>query len=61
MKPDRWARIKLIFSEAAEQPADKRAAFIRSLCDGDESLAMEIESLLDAHSQAGSFIEGPAI
>ena len=58
MKPERWARIKPIFYEAAEQPADERAAFIRSRCGDDESLASEIESLLGAHDQAGSFIEG---
>ena len=57
MKPERWARIKPIFYEAAEQPAQERAALIRSRCDGDESLALEIESLLEAHDQAGAFIE----
>ena len=56
MKPERWARIKPIFYEAAEQPADERSAFIRSRCGDDESLALEIESLLGAHDQAGSFI-----
>src|SRR5437773_6814827 len=60
MKPDRWARIKPIFYEAAEQPADERIAFIRSRCGGDESLALEIESLLSAHDQAGAFIEEPS-
>src|SRR5437773_7285872 len=58
MKPDRWALIKPIFSEAAEQPAAARAAFIRSRCNGDDLLVAEIESLLGAHDQAGPFIEG---
>ena len=58
MKPDRWALIKPIFAEAAEQPAPDRAAFIRSRCNGDDLLVAEIESLLGAHDQAGSFIEG---
>src|SRR2546425_411189 len=57
MKPERWAQIKSIFFAAAEQPADERAAFIRSQCNGDESLAVQIESLFAAHDQAGSFIE----
>lgn len=57
MNPDRWALIKPIFSEAAEQPAAERAAFIRSRFKGDDLLAAEIESLLSAHDQAGSFIE----
>src|ERR1041385_2563747 len=57
MNPERWARIKSIFYDAAEKPADQQAAFVRSRCDGDESLALEIESLLSAHEQAGEFIE----
>ena len=58
MKPERWAQIKSIFYEAAERPVPERAAFIRSRCGDDESLALEIESLLGAHDQAGAFIEG---
>ena len=61
MKPDRWARIKDIFSQAAEKRADERPVFIRFRCDGDESLAREIESLLAAHDQAHSFIESSAL
>lgn len=61
MRPERWARIKPIFYEAAEQALNERAAFIRSRCGGDESLALEIESLLSAHDQAGAFIEGTPI
>ena len=57
MDAERWARIKPIFYAAAERPADERAAFIRSQCDGDETLASEVESLLAAHDGAGSFIE----
>ena len=57
MDAERWAQIKTIFSAAAGRPADERAAFIRSECNGDESLAVEVESLLAAHERAGSFIE----
>ena len=57
MDAERWARIKSVFYTAAERPADERPAFIKSQCDGDESLASEVESLLAAHDGAGSFIE----
>src|SRR5690349_12392045 len=57
MRPDQWARIKPIFAEAAERPSAERPDFIKSRCDGDESLVAEIESLLGAYDQAGSFIE----
>jgi serine/threonine protein kinase len=60
--PDRqtWARINEIFHEALERPADQRAAFIRGAAAGDERLAHEVQSLLDAHERAGEFIERPA-
>ena len=57
MNPEQWAQIKPIFHEAAERPVTERSAFIRSRCGDDESLAVEIESLLGAHDRAGSFIE----
>lgn len=57
MKPDQWARIKPIFAEAAERPSSERPEFIKSQCDGDEILIAEIESLLRAYDEAGSFIE----
>ena len=62
MDAERWARIKSIFFAAAELPEAERSAFIRSRCDGDETLSLEIESLLAAHDRAGSFIEAlPAV
>jgi len=57
MNVERWAQIKSVFYAASERPENERAAFIRAQCKGDESLALEIESLLDAHEQVNSFIE----
>ncbi|HEY7911329.1 MAG TPA: hypothetical protein VIG62_05385 [Blastocatellia bacterium] len=57
MDAERWARIKSVFNAAAERPEDERSAFIRSECNGDESLAAEVESLLAANDRASSFIE----
>jgi eukaryotic-like serine/threonine-protein kinase len=57
VRPDQWARIKPIFAEAAERPSAERSAFIESRCNGDQSLISEIQSLLGAYDQAGSFIE----
>jgi hypothetical protein len=52
MNTDRWGQIKSIFNAAAERPEDERSAFIRSECNGDESLSSEVESLLAAHDGA---------
>jgi len=57
MNAERWAKIKSVFYAASDRPENERAAFIRAQCDGDESLALEIEALLDARDQANSFIE----
>src|SRR5690606_11169863 len=50
---------KDIFLEALEResPAE-RAAFVEESCRGDEPLRREVESLLAAHSDAGSVLDG---
>ncbi len=44
-----WQRLKAIFTRVVEAPADDREALIASLCDGDDGLRAEVESLLAAH------------
>ena len=58
MTPERWQQVKQIFQSAIERPADERAAFIRSECDGDESLAAEIESLFAAAGRFSLALKG---
>lgn len=53
----RWAKVKELFSEAMELPADKRAAFLANACGGDEELRAEAQSLLDSHRTTGSFLK----
>jgi len=54
--------IKLIFAEAIEKKSDKeKAAFLDKACKGDSDLRSKVEDLLKAHSQAGDFLEEPAI
>ena len=50
-----------IFHAAVERPPSERAAFLDEACAGDQSLHKQIEELLAAHDEAGSFIEQPAI
>jgi len=57
----RWNRVKQVFQDALEQPADERGRFLRSACGGDRELQGEVESLLVAHAAAGSFAQRPAI
>lgn len=51
-------RIKQIFQDALELPYGERPAFVESAAGADESLRMEIESLLNAHGDAEGYFEG---
>ena len=46
MTPERWGRIKALFSEAMELPAAERAAFVARVCGSDIELGEELRSLL---------------
>jgi len=61
MKPEQWQEINLLFHSALEREPGQRAAFLNQACAGDESLRREVEALIAAHGQAGSFIEAPAL
>ncbi len=54
--------IKAIFSEALErQTAEERAAYLDEACGNDADLRSKVEALLKAHSEAGDFLEVPAL
>ncbi len=46
---------------ALDRPAQERASFLDEACRGDDGLKRETISLVDAHDEAGDFIEQPAI
>jgi eukaryotic-like serine/threonine-protein kinase len=58
---DRWDRIKELFHAALGQEPHDRPTFLRDACGDDRALQTEVESLLDAHQQATSFGERPAV
>jgi len=59
MTPERYQQINRLLDEALVRPAPQRAAFLAEACAGDEALRREVESLLGACAEAGSFIERP--
>ena len=61
MNPDTWPKVKEVFEAALAQPAAQRAAFLAGVCDGDEVLRREVESLLSSYEHAGSFMQVPAV
>jgi len=60
MTPDRWQRVKELFHDALERPADERDAFLAESCGDDAEARAALERLLSAHTRAGDFLETPA-
>jgi serine/threonine protein kinase/tetratricopeptide (TPR) repeat protein len=61
MTLDQWPRVKELFHAALDHPPANRAGFLADACKGEEALRTEVERLLAAHAQAGSFIEAPPV
>ena len=58
---ERWREIDTILQIALEREPERRDAYVREACGGDEPLRREVASLLAAHDSApGLFLERPA-
>jgi serine/threonine protein kinase/Tol biopolymer transport system component len=53
----RWERVKDVFQSALERAPGNRSGFVAAACHGDDALQREVESLLAAHDDAGTFAE----
>src|SRR6266550_5650095 len=60
IKADRWQTIDRLFHSTLSCAPEKRAGFLSQACGDDEALRVEVESLLRAHEQDGSFLDLPA-
>ena len=61
MKPQQWERVKDLFSQAVERPAQEREPFLREACGGDAELETYLRRLLDAHSSGVGFLDRPPL
>lgn len=61
MTSETWKKITEIYNAALELEPAERKAFLDERCGEDESLRVEVESLLLADQEAGSFIAEPVI
>ncbi len=59
MTPERWQQIERLYHDALELAPEYRPAFLDRACAGDDELRREVESLLAAHDEAGTFIDKP--
>jgi eukaryotic-like serine/threonine-protein kinase len=60
MEPERLQKIDQVFQSALDLAPQRRPRFLDEACASDPDLRREVESLLDAHEQAGDFIEDSA-
>ena len=60
MTPERWNKIKDLFSSAQECPEEERSDFLMRACGGDLELKAEVEKLLDSHSSDDKFLQDSA-
>jgi len=61
MDAERWAKMDRLLDQVMNHPPETRADFLAAACAGDDQLRREVESLLEAHSQAESFLNTPAL
>ena len=61
MDRERWEKVDELLQSALRHSPLERRAFLHQMCRDDESLEQEVESLLNSHQEAGSFLENPAI
>jgi eukaryotic-like serine/threonine-protein kinase len=61
MSAERWQKVEAILQSALDiEPGAERIRFVADACAGDEELWREVERLIAAADDAGSFIELPA-
>ena len=61
MDAKRWGQIKEIYDRALDLSREGRESFLLEACAGDDDLRREVETLLAAHADAGTFLESPAV
>ncbi len=61
MDPERWKQIRRVCHSALEIEPDRRKAYLKQTCVGDESLLKEVESLLAQEAEAAGVFDSPAL
>ena len=54
---ERWEQVKRLFTAALEQSPPARSTFLAASCKDDSGLRGEVDALLAAHENAGSFLK----
>ncbi|MBV9182129.1 MAG: hypothetical protein JO356_12535, partial [Acidobacteria bacterium] len=56
MDAERWARVERLYLRVLDSPPERRTAVLEESCSDDPELLHELESLLEARQEAGSFL-----
>lgn len=59
MTPERWREITAAFHGALARDERSRGVFLDQVCEGDRALRVEVDALLAAHRDAGTFGDHP--
>ena len=60
MTPDRWKKVNEIFQSAAELEGEEQKRYLEEKCQDDEKLRRDVDDLLKADGDAGTFMAGNA-
>ena len=55
-----WENLKEIFEIAVALPPGERSAYLDRVCDGNDSLRRDIDSLITSHEESSNFVDRPA-
>jgi serine/threonine protein kinase len=61
MRPEYWPHVTDLMHRALDVPEMERRAWLEAQAEGDANIVAEVVRLLDAHSDAGRFLEHPLI
>lgn len=61
MNSDRWTEVEVLYNAALQLAESDRSVFVERECQGDESLRLEVLSLLECTAIVDSFMEGPLV
>src|SRR6266566_8257183 len=61
MAMDLWQQVQQVFDAALQHSPEKRQEFLEQECGSNQELRREVESLLAAHDESGSFMAEPAV
>ncbi|HEY6359783.1 MAG TPA: protein kinase, partial [Vicinamibacterales bacterium] len=61
MRSEQYQNVGQLYHAALDLPRENRSAFLEGACEGDQELWQDVHSLLEAHDDAGAFIEQPAL